>query len=511
MKDDENFMLATKLLIEKNHLADLNDSGLQTQNAKIFINPLNAYILKDTGLSRIKKTLNNPELTPDIMISDISEYLKNHKQNELYSKFDKFLNLVIKHTGSKAREILFYCHELIINNFSGFSHEQINSIFAKLTDMLNSVYDERAGTPVLIVLSSLRDLAIPSSVSQQELNSCSITCIQTQLAIREPLEYLNIIDSLAQNKTYFSLRKQLINPDWSFLESKNDSRTITCKLFQNAIFNLCNPDKKTFGKSGINGGLTSDLTLKVYKILFSEVFRIYENSDYTPEQMLEILKNSNPTKSNPVQISIHYTARDIYSLHAVNVINYDNRLQDIRIINPWGREEIIDFGVFKSRISFIICQEYCDKKIPRIPQQFFNIVLESNKMPWYLRYFTSNKMEGSFIDEKLTKYLDCLNLDQKIDLIISIYSNRVRKKEKILILKILNNIFQGSDYQNKTVLEALFLKFTTKNILFLYFINTLEINDLLFENVVQKIYRTNSQCGQMLWEMLNEDFWELNY
>ncbi len=504
-------MTAIKFLKEDNSLKDHKNKNSFSENSIFEINPLNAFILKDTGLSKIKESINNSNFSANKIVSEITNYINIHNQQELYLKFIEFIEQVGKHRSNKAWEILFYCHELIINSFSGFNQVLIIKIFDKLIAMLNSGYDSRAGEALLLILSCLRDLSIPSSISQQELNTCSVTCIQTQLAIREPLEYLNIIDALAQNKTYFSLKKQLINPDWSFLESKNDSRSISCKLIQNSIFLLCNTEKHLFSRLGINGGLTSNTTFKAYQMLFGDNFKLYKNFDYSPEQIVEILKSTKPSKSNPVQISIHYTDSGSHTLHAVNVIDFDNKLQDIRIINPWGREEIIDISILKSKIFFIISTSSCDKNIPRIPDKFFNTDLKSQKLPWYQFSFISKKMDINITNEKLNKYLNCLNLEQKIDLIISTYSFRLKKKDKFIILKILDNILQRSDCQNKTILNSLFLKLEAKDINLLILIDDLKMDNQLFELIVQKINQANRLWGNILNEILEGDFLELDY
>jgi hypothetical protein len=224
--------------------------------------------------------------------------------------------------------------------------------------------------------------------------------------------------------------------------------------------------------------------------------------------MLEIIRSSNPSNLNPIQISIHYTESGFHSLHSVNVIDFDNTLQDIKIINPWGREEIIDLEIIKSRISFIISYYGCDKRIPRVPKQFFSPSLQSYKLPWYQLLFITKKTQINFPDDKLKKYLDCLTLDQKIDLIIQFYSNKISKKEKVLILKILSNILQGSQFQNKTVLVNLYNKLSIKNIALFCFIDSLKINNFIFDDIVQKITCANYQWGKILKEIIENDLEE---
>jgi hypothetical protein len=135
----------------------------------------------------------------------------------------------------------------------------------------------------------------------------------------------------------------------------------------------------------------------------------------------------------------------------------------------------------------------------------------AKKLSWYKLNLFSERINITMPAEKMGQVLDCLTMDQKIALIILIYSEKLTKKAKILLLNILDNLLNGSTFQNKIVLEILYFRLGEKNIQLLYLLDNLKLKNRLFEQIIQKIGLANIHWGELLKEILEEDFHELNY
>tara|TARA_Y100001934_G_scaffold120175_1_gene146948 strand:+ start:1777 stop:2106 length:330 start_codon:yes stop_codon:yes gene_type:complete len=96
----------------------------------------------------------------------------------------------------------------------------LTKVVRKLSMMLERDYDHRAGEPKDLILSALHDIAAPANISQLNTRNCVGTCIQIRLALCEPLTYLDMLDTLAQNKTYTTKAGKEIEPNWNFTKEK---------------------------------------------------------------------------------------------------------------------------------------------------------------------------------------------------------------------------------------------------------------------------------------------------
>jgi hypothetical protein len=471
--------------------------------------PVNGLILEDSGLLKIERSLNKTNFSDETFLIDIFRFLKSQSQDELLINFFNFLRQVNRKYFSSVNEITFYSHELIIANQSGFCIEVINKIFLKLTGMLDSNYDKRIeGDSLTLVGSCLRDIAFPASISQQMLNTCSATCIQHIMSIKEPLEYLNIIDALAQNNSYFSLNKKVMDPNWSFNSSFSpfpDSRSITAKIFQNAVMDL-EPKWKKFNSAEFCRGQAPVDALNVFNAIVGTDYIIYENADFTSEQLIEIIKKSNPSRTNPVHISMFYINNGFHALHSLNIINYDHKYQDIIAFNPWGHEEIIGVEVLRERINCIIAPAGADKTIPRLPEPYFTESLKTHNLPCFKETIFGISIRKNWPDENLNKYLNCLNMSQKVELILTLFSFSLSKTNKIMILKILKNILQNSNLQNKIVLSVLQIKLERKGEKILSLVCDLRTEEEIFQEIILKIGQAIKYWEETIREILEIEF-----
>ena len=68
-------MTAIKFLKEDNSLKDHKNKNSFSENSIFEINPLNAFFLKDTGLSKIKESINNSNFSANKIVSEITNYI----------------------------------------------------------------------------------------------------------------------------------------------------------------------------------------------------------------------------------------------------------------------------------------------------------------------------------------------------------------------------------------------------------------------------------------------------
>ncbi|MBC7474908.1 MAG: hypothetical protein H7263_11495, partial [Candidatus Sericytochromatia bacterium] len=309
---------------------------------------LNTAVITNTSEIKDYECSTLYEKTPFILAQDIFDLDAVKNDPELRTKISNFVSLLS--TGDKAA--LAYTQN-IFDRKPPLSTEKIKEIFDKLTSMMNTSYDPKVGNTKELVISALHDVSMPSDISQEGIGTCVGTSIQIQLAIRNPSEYLNMLDTLAQNKIYTSVTGANIPPNFTFTDEGIDKnldtgRTISAKIMQNAIMDFSDMNTRDFNSAKGDGGLNYIQTVKGLKEIVNTNVETSYVWDYTPEQLINTLKNSKPDRSNPIEISMSYEPNGRDSIHSVNVINISDN--QVTIVNPWGREETFPNDELNKRI-----------------------------------------------------------------------------------------------------------------------------------------------------------------
>lgn len=368
----------------------------------------------------------NKEVINDDVITTVNNSLKSYANN-----------------ANKA--MVIYSNELLNRNPKIKDNELID-IFYKLTTMLDTKFDSRVDSPKQLIMEALGDIALPSNITQEKIGTCSGTSVQIQMAIRNPKEYLNMLDKLAKNQSYKTLTGNLVKPNWTFtkegfsqedgksVNNFNSERNLTAKIMQNAIMDFADGDSRNFDSSKADGGLDYEQISGALKSLLNKKVKNYDFTEFSPTQLMKVLEKSKPTHVNPIEIAISYDEKGKDAYHAVNVVDFSRDTDKITIINPWGREEMFPISELTKRIMAVIGK---DK---------LNPVMKENT----ILYDKSNK---DLLDNNMYGILDNLSTDDKLVFVSTIteLSSDSPDKNKILdedekkvIISILNNVFNES-------------------------------------------------------------------
>lgn len=237
------------------------------------------------------------------------------------------------------------------------SDSEIKNIFDKLNTMPTSKYASEVGDPIKLTISALHDIAMPTNISQENIGTCAGTSVQIQIAIRNPVEYLNMLDTLAKNETYKSLNGKDVKPNLTFAKegiegNKVTNRTISSQLMQNTIMDYADSQERNYDSSKGDQGLNSYQTLKALKEIVN--LTNIESNDMikmTPRQAMNTLIASKPSWDNPIEIGMSYAKTGRDARHSVNVVDINNG--DVTIINPWGRTETFPIEELKIKIIHV--------------------------------------------------------------------------------------------------------------------------------------------------------------
>ncbi|MBC7475296.1 MAG: hypothetical protein H7263_13475, partial [Candidatus Sericytochromatia bacterium] len=395
------------------------------------------------------------------------------------------------------------------------SQDNFKNIISNLSNMLNDKYDSRIKNPKELISSTLHDISAPSDISQRDIGTCAGTSIQIQLALKDPIQYIKMIDTFAKNKPYKSESRAVINPNWTFKNEgkpeldKNGkpfkdksgniqyhpetNRTISSKIMQNAIMDYADGKRKYDSASSdenINSGLDDNEIKRGLEGVFPNKARIYSINNFSPEQLVNIAIKAKPSLANPVEINLNYADKGRDASHAVDLINVDKQKGLATIINPWGREETFPLSTLKDRITSVI----------NVEKEKINTEKMSDTD---LKNMIDNKINVNGINQIINKvndaskkdsFLNSLNLDQKVKLIDTFSKkNPMPEENKKACLSVLENLLQGSEAQISDTSSTLNDKLKEKNISFDKLMDRLKLNDPSYYRLARIVDNANPE------------------
>ena len=500
-----------KINTEKLKASDINpyDFGLDVdplapplyfgyQKDKSLKNPMDAQI-KDIGTDKFNSVMDDKNITAVTLKQEILESLTIKNNPALQSKIE---NLASRLPDNK--EAMMYLKELITARTPPVSVETLEKILDKLDAMLSTDYDNRIGNRKNFVVSSIHDIAAPANISQNNIGTCGGTCIQIQLATRNPAEYLNMLDSLAQNKNYTAVTGREIIPNRTFAyenmaESKDSKRTITSKIMQNSIMNYASWERRSvnmmeifnpkieFNSAKGEGGLYVSEQKAALEALTGIKVDIFNNIDYTPDQLVKIMRSSNPSQENPVTISMSFDSGGRDSFHVLNLIGLDDK--KATIINPWGRIETFSTDKLKERTYAVLGKPGAARDIPRINSEAINSI-DQKESHWY----ESTNGVSKIINDpsKRNDFFNKLTGAQKADLIASLKSGTVSNEDQTAIMRVIENALQGKDGPNSQVIPELYKNLEKHGIQFYNLLKDLKTDNDLYFNIATKVFNAGS-------------------
>lgn len=466
------------------------DSKIQDVGADKYYNTL--YALRNAKPEEISQKENEIK-------TKINSFLETRP--ELKASVDKLLSSLDKMRSTNDEsshqldnlEALLYINEML-DRKPPLQEGQMKQITDKLNEMLGKDYDYRIGKSKELVLSALHDVSTPSNISQRAIGTCGAACIQIQMAIREPAEYLNMLDTLASNKNYVTASGKVIKPNMTF---HNDStqRSPSSKIIQNSLMEFAKEYKITFDsekKLGDKGLLPTEQNM-AYNAIFKSNNKAYNIGEYTSDQLLSILSNAKPSITDPVTISMVFAKSGSDSFHFVNVIGVEGN--NIKIINPWGREETLTIDKLKPRIFAVSAPPGKDQGIQKTTDVQIKQMLDNDS--WY----NSTDWIAGEINKKGNELLDKLTLSQKVKIIKSLMDGTTTEKDENAIKKILNHLTSGTDGQNKQAIFSLSEEMKKQGVTLSRIMDELHEDSKEFYTLANKLYKGS----------ISEDFkdWDL--
>lgn len=195
---------------------------------------------------------------------------------------------------------------------------------------------------------ALHDLAYPSDIDQSNRGTCGATAIQMKLAIERPLQYVETLVSLAQNKNHQTPGGAMLKPNNSWVGDGGDGRSTSCRIMQNAIMSLAGrgllwDNGYNSGKDEDEGGLSRGEQTDAIEEIFGD--DDYENDGLlsSSSAIFEYVQDD-IARGRPVSIS--------FSGHAVLVVGIDKTQTPTRVImNSWGAQYEMTEAEFKKYVK----------------------------------------------------------------------------------------------------------------------------------------------------------------
>ncbi len=463
-KDERSFIdgLKNKVNVERvsrgdfdsKHFTFYSDKPQDRLNYKPSYSPYNP--LNDEIHNIGEEKFNNIIADPNTKSKD----LKSQILNSPPLKNDLFLSMSFRSLDSKFkdnREALMYINELFSRK-PELSKTDLKRIADKSIEMLSTDYDSRITNNKELVMTALHDIAAPQHINQSNISTCTATAIQIQISLKSPLEYLNMLDTLAKNKPYKLVSGNVITPNWTFdnenkTGTRNSERTLSSKIMQNAIMDYGNGTNNSFDSSSkddkSNVGLTQRQAHDTINSIFKSDLNLFNNSQYNQEQLADVIKMSKPSYSNPISASIYFdqlSKKD--AVHMVDIVSVKD--SKLTMINPWGREETIDINQMKGRIISVSADKNIDAKI----EKFSSIETDNSD-------FKNNLVKMLNNSSQRDKTLYKLSNNDKLFNVLMIYNENIDGKPKVnpddkkAVLYIIDNLLSGSDFNKQNNLNNL--------------------------------------------------------
>jgi len=122
----------------------------------------------------------------------------------------------------------------IIKEHGKATEEAISKSLSDYLSSFSSPGDEQKG----IIRDALHDIAYPSNINQSNKDTCTATAVQIKTAIERPVQYVDMLVSLAKDQPYTLPSGNSLQPDNVWRYDANDNRSYSCKILENAFMSL---------------------------------------------------------------------------------------------------------------------------------------------------------------------------------------------------------------------------------------------------------------------------------
>lgn len=195
----------------------------------------------------------------------------------------------------------------------------------------------------------LHDIAYPTDINQQQEGTCTSTSVQVKLAKEDPQKYLDIATTLADGQNWQNIKP---NPNVDLEDKKEDKRTLSAKIVQNAFMDFGNGAKLDWGSKDIAAeenknrsesdqmeykGIDRNELATLEKEVFGEKFKPLVKTDKNIDQIFKDIDESLTNKESVPFSSVGIDPKDNeQKAHQMLILskNSDGSYQ----IFTWGQE-----------------------------------------------------------------------------------------------------------------------------------------------------------------------------
>ncbi|MFN8577451.1 MAG: hypothetical protein U0354_11385 [Candidatus Sericytochromatia bacterium] len=460
--------------------------------------PIKGSIVSDLGLGIINSELEKP-------LEELKAKLINNNLINNNSEIKESVTKLLSKLPSSNKDSFIYLN-MILERRPAMEANKITECLNKLSQMVDNKnnYVPQIGSRTSFIISCLRDISAPTNISQGNIGTCNPTSMTIELAIRNPLKFLEIADTLAQGKNY-DFKDQSgktigsMKPNLTFANNGNGVtdktlRSPSSALMQNSFMDSADGSRRNFNSSGEEeekGGLFLFQAVALRNMMyadkgetnfsqysshnsfkFDETYTINNtsgqiNGNIPKNILMSILNENKPSINNPIQVSIVYNSNylDTNSPHAVLVIDMNDK--NVTIINPHGQEEKIPANEFKKRLNEVSSSNdkakfhiYDKEEIDKLkPEEIINKINSSNILESmkitdipYLFNKISN-IDTKEIKEATKKISELIN--ENIDTINGFELDVLLKQLRLYDFPIDNLLDMVKNDQNKSIDEKI--------------------------------------------------------
>lgn len=209
-----------------------------------------------------------------------------------------------------------------------------------------------------LVADTVQEVTTPSCINQQNKNTCVATSASIQLAMQNPAEYVRLISGLASPEgTVTTLGGDTLTREMT--PDVNGPRTLSQQLLAPALMELGNgflnyneasDTSEVLGPFGLKGllafgadAIASSITGKDY----TWAQTMWPVQGVTMDAMIAQLE-----KGHSVLAGINWQGMGGHEILVTGLETRDGQ-EYVRVINPWGREELIPRDEFQNNLMAI--------------------------------------------------------------------------------------------------------------------------------------------------------------
>lgn len=298
------------------------------------------------------------EISESPSVKDIDQLRSKSGIDEKWTGHPELKKLVdfLKDNGMATPENLTYIEKTLKLH----GKEKLEKICKNLTEFLSDKTNVPGIDKKTIIKDALHDISSPSNIEQGNKGTCAATAAQMKLAAEEPERYVSMLTTLAGGKS-FELFGCKLKANDSWKNDKSDSRTLSCKILQNAIMELGKGSYNSAGPKAHLDGMDEKQMDKMVKALFGKDYRYLEIGD-DPAKQEEAFKRieDDIARGKPVAIAVEG--------HAATVMGIDKSENPPKvIINSEGYQYSMSVEDFKKKIKLVFDRDDSgsnDKKTP---------------------------------------------------------------------------------------------------------------------------------------------------